>query len=82
MEERRIAIQEVIDGIANGNLTEIFGAGTAAVISPVGKIAFQGRDHVVNANQTGPWARKLFDTLTGIQYGDIADERGWVYVVK
>lgn len=80
--ERRIAIEEVIDGIADGKLTEMFGAGTAAVISPVGKIAFRGRDHVVNANRTGPWAKKFFDTLTGIQYGDIADERGWVYVVK
>jgi len=80
--ERRIAIEEVIDGIHDGKLTEIFGAGTAAVISPVGKIAFGGRDHIVNANRTGPWAEKFFATLTGIQYGDSADKHGWVYRVK
>jgi branched-chain amino acid aminotransferase len=82
VEERRIAIEEVIDGIQNGKLTEIFGAGTAAVISPVGKIAFQGRDHTINGNQTGPWAQKLFATLTGIQYGEIEDKHGWVHRVK
>ncbi len=63
-------------------MSEVFGAGTAAVISPVGRIAGRGRDHVVNNNQTGPWARKFYDTLTGIQYGEIADTRGWVHVVR
>jgi branched-chain amino acid aminotransferase len=81
-EERRIAIEEVIAGIASGRVSEIFGAGTAAVISPVGKIAFAGSDHLVNGNQTGPWAKKFFDTLTGIQYGEVQDKRGWIYVVK
>ncbi len=82
VEERRIAIDEVIEGIHTGKLTEIFGAGTAAVISPVGKIAFQGSDHVINGNQTGPWAQKFFATLTGIQYGEIEDRHGWVFKVK
>ncbi|TFG80814.1 MAG: branched-chain amino acid aminotransferase [Chrysiogenales bacterium] len=82
VEERRIAIEEVITSIQSGKLTEIFGAGTAAVISPVGKIAFQGHEHVVNGNQTGPWAQKLFSTLTGIQYGEIEDKHGWVYKVN
>jgi branched-chain amino acid aminotransferase len=82
VEERRIAIEEVIDGMRTGKLTEIFGAGTAAVISPVGKIAFRGEDHVVGNNQTGPWAQKIFATLTGIQYGEIEDKRGWVFIVK
>ncbi len=81
-EERRIAIDEVIAGIASGKLSEVFGAGTAAVISPVGKIAFHGKDHVINGNQTGPWAKKFFDTLTGIQYGELEDKHGWVHVVK
>lgn len=82
VEERRIAIEEVIDEIHSGKLTEIFGAGTAAVISPVGKIAFQGREYIINGNQTGPWAQKLFATLTGIQYGEIEDKHGWVFMVK
>lgn len=82
VEERRIAIEEVIAGIQAGKLTEIFGAGTAAVISPVGKIAFRGQDHVVGGNQTGPWAKKIFATLTAIQYGEIEDKHGWVFKVK
>ncbi|MCU0276070.1 MAG: branched-chain amino acid aminotransferase [Acidobacteria bacterium] len=81
VEERRIAIDEVVAGIASGRVSEVFGAGTAAVISPVGKIAYRGQDYVVDNNRTGPWAQKFFDTLTGIQYGELADTRGWVYVV-
>jgi len=80
--ERRITIDEVVEGIEAGKITEIFGAGTAAVISPVGKIGYNGKDYVVNNNVTGPWAQKFFDTLTGIQYGDLEDKHGWVHVVK
>ena len=82
VEERRITIEEVIGGIHSGKLSEIFGAGTAAVISPVGKIGYQGKDYVVDDNRTGIWAQKFFDTLTGIQYGEILDQHGWVYQVK
>ena len=81
-EERRLAIDDILAGIDSGRVSEVFGAGTAAVISPVGKIACRGRDHVINGNQTGPWARKFYDTLTGIQYGEIADKHGWVLVVR
>ena len=55
---------------------------TAAVISPVGRIGFRGRDYTVNGGQVGPWARKFYDTLTGIQYGELEDRRGWVYAVR
>jgi branched-chain amino acid aminotransferase len=81
-EERRIAIDEIVAGIGSGKVSEIFGAGTAAVISPVGKIAFRGKDYVINGNQTGPWAKKFFDTLTDIQYGELEDRHGWVHRVK
>jgi branched-chain amino acid aminotransferase len=80
--ERKISISEVIGGIESGKVSEVFGAGTAAVISPVGKIGFQGRDYVVNGQRTGPWAKKFFDTLVGLQYGEIPDRRGWVYRVS
>jgi branched-chain amino acid aminotransferase len=80
--EREISIDEVIDGIDSGQVSEVFGAGTAAVISPVGKIGYRGKDHVINDNKTGPWAQKLFDTLTGIQYGKLEDKHNWVHVVK
>ena len=81
-EERRLAIDDILAGIDSGRVSEVFGAGTAAVISPVGKIACRGRDHVINGNQTGPWARQFYDTLPGIQYGAIADKHGWVLVVR
>jgi branched-chain amino acid aminotransferase len=81
-EERRVPVDEVIAGIRSGMVSEVFGAGTAAVISPVGKIGFRGVDHEVNGNRTGPWAKKFFDTLTAIQYGEVEDRHGWVYVVS
>ena len=81
-EERRIAIDEVVAGIASGKVSEVFGAGTAAVISPVGKIGFRDREYPVNDKQTGPWAKKFYDTLTGIQYGELEDRHGWTFVVK
>jgi branched-chain amino acid aminotransferase len=82
VEERRIAIEEVIAGINSGKLSEIFGAGTAAVISPVGKIGFHGKDYIVNNNRTGIWSQTFFDTLIGLQYGEIPDKYGWMYLVK
>ncbi len=76
--ERRISIQEVIEGIKTGRLKECFGTGTAAVISPVGWLAYQGKEYTINNGNTGPLARKLFEELTGIQYGDRPDPYGWV----
>lgn len=80
--ERRLDIQEVCEGIESGKVKEIFGAGTAAVISPVGKLAYKGKEYVVNDNVTGPIAQKFFDTVTGIQYGELEDKYNWVYEVK
>ena len=80
-EERDITIDEIIDGIKNGKLTEAFGAGTAAVISPVSKLHYQGQDHIIS-DSTGPLTQQLFDSLTGIQYGEKEDSFGWVYRVN
>jgi branched-chain amino acid aminotransferase len=80
-EERMVAVDELVEGILSGKVTEIFGAGTAAVISPVGRINYQDEEYIVNNNETGYWARKFFDTLTGIQYGELQDRYGWVYKV-
>ena len=80
--ERPITIDEVVEGIESGSVTEIFGAGTAAVISPVGKINYEGKEYTINDNRTGPWAQKFFDTLTGIQYGELEDKYNWVRVLK
>ncbi len=80
--ERKISIDEVTEGIESGKVTEIFGAGTAAVISPVGKLNYKEKEYVINDNKTGPWSQKFFDTLTGIQYGELEDKHNWVYKVK
>jgi branched-chain amino acid aminotransferase len=78
MSERSLAIDSVIDAAKNGRLTEAFGTGTAAVISPVGQITFKGVDHVVAGGSMGELSQKLYDEIVGIQYGERPDSRGWV----
>ena len=80
-EQRLITIDELVDGIRFQKVTEVFGAGTAAVISPVGKISYKGQEYLVG-NQAGPWSNKLYQTLVGIQTGRLPDKHGWVYQVK
>jgi branched-chain amino acid aminotransferase len=80
-EERLISIDEVVEGITSGRMSEAFEAGTAAVISPVGKINYDGREYVIGNDRTGHWTQRFFDILTGIQYGEIEDTYGWVYKV-
>lgn len=77
-EERKISIDEVIGGITTGSITEIFGTGTAASISPVGSLQYKNIDYVVNKRNVGPVSQLLFDTLRGIQYGEITDPFAWV----
>jgi branched-chain amino acid aminotransferase len=79
--ERKISIDEVIDGHAAGSLKEAFGSGTAAVISPVGQIKYGDQVITINDNQTGPVAQKLYDAITDIQYGKAEDPLGWVEAV-
>ncbi len=79
VEERRISIDEVFESHASGTLQEVFGTGTAAVISPVGGIQHQDKSISINGEGIGPLAKKLFDTITGIQYGEKADRFGWIY---
>lgn len=80
--ERKITIDEIIEGIANNTVTEAFGVGTAAVVSPVGILNYKNMDYSINNNQTGPWAKKFYDQLTGIQYGEVEDKYHWVHKVK
>src|SRR5690606_23796236 len=61
VEERRISIDEVMASIKDGSMTEIFGTGTAAVISPVGELFHKGETVTINDNKTGPLAQRLFD---------------------
>lgn len=82
VEERRISIDEVFEADANGDLKEVFGSGTAAVISPVGLIHHEGKKITLDQNNIGPFAKKMYDEITGIQYGKIEDRHGWTYPVK
>ncbi|MHA1521829.1 MAG: branched-chain amino acid aminotransferase [Promethearchaeota archaeon] len=79
--ERRISIDEVIDGIRDGTLTEAFGMGTAAIIAPVGSINYKGENYQINDFQVGPIATQLYQELTGIQYGEKPDTFGWIETV-
>jgi branched-chain amino acid aminotransferase len=76
--ERKISLDEVISGLQTGKMKEIFGAGTAAVISPVGKLSYHGKNHIINNGKVGPLAQKLYEHIIGIQYGKIKDPYGWV----
>ncbi len=80
--ERRIAIDELVEASRDGRLDEAFGAGTAAVISPVGTMAYRGEEIRVNANDSGPVTRWLYDRITGIQLGEIEDPHRWCRVLS
>lgn len=82
VEERLISVDEVISAHKNGTLNEVFGTGTAAVISPVGILHYNGEDLVVNGNEMGEISKYAYDTITGIQTGRIKDDYGWVIDVK
>ncbi|NLI79638.1 MAG: branched-chain amino acid aminotransferase [Candidatus Riflebacteria bacterium] len=76
-EERAVSIDEVCGGITTGSVTEIFGAGTAASISPVGSLRYREQDYVVGNRKVGPLSKKMYDTLRGIQYGELEDRFHW-----
>jgi branched-chain amino acid aminotransferase len=76
--ERRITIEEVLAAQEDGSLKEIFGTGTAAVISPVGSLHYKGRDCLINNGKTGALSQRLFDEIQAIQYGAKEDTHGWV----
>lgn len=77
VEERKISVDELIDAQKSGKLEECFGTGTAAVISPVGKLRFKDDVMTINNNEIGPVSQKLYDTITGIQWGKCEDTFGW-----
>ena len=80
--ERRISIQEIADAYDNGKLDEVFGTGTAAVISPVGHLKWGDKVMEINGNKIGKISQQLYDTMTGIQWGKIEDKFGWIVEVK
>ena len=76
--ERRITIQEVAEAYDAGKLDEVFGTGTAAVISPVGHLKWGDKVMEINGNKIGQLSQRLYDTMTGMQYGKLPDDMGWI----
>ena len=81
VEERKLSLSEVVEAYKNGKLNEAFGTGTAAVISPMGLLDTGDLKMIINNNEIGPVAQKLYDTLTGIQWGRLKDDFGWTVKV-
>ena len=77
VEERRISAEELFEAAKTGKLEEAWGTGTAAVISPIGELAEGDEKVTINAGQIGPVTQRLYDELTGIQWGRVADTHGW-----
>ncbi|MCP4746112.1 MAG: branched-chain amino acid aminotransferase [Desulfobacteraceae bacterium] len=76
--ERKIKIDEIVQAHQSGQLTEIFGAGTAAVISPVGELKYEDKILKIGEGKVGPVSQKLFDAIINIQYGRSEDTLNWI----
>lgn len=79
--EGKLSIDDIMCASENGRLEEVFGSGTAAVISPIKQLDYKERTAFVNGGEIGPLTQKLYDTLTGIQWGRIPDTKGWIVPV-
>ena len=75
--ERRLSIDELAQAYDEGRLLEAFGSGTAAVISPIGELKWGDKIMTINNGEIGAVSQKLYDTLTGIQWGKIEGPEGW-----
>ena len=81
VEERLLSVDELFEAAKNGDLEEAWGTGTAAVVSPIGQLTYQDQDFIVSGGQIGTLSQKLYDNLTGIQWGIVKEEKGWSTVV-
>jgi branched-chain amino acid aminotransferase len=77
-EERPVSVTELLDGIKSGRVQEAFGSGTAAVISPVGALGYRDEMVTIGEGTVGKVTQRLYDTLSGIQYGRIEDRLAWL----
>lgn len=78
VEEKKLAIADIFADAKSGKLTEAFGTGTAAVISPVGKLCWKDEVLTIGDGNIGAVSQKLYDTLTGMQYGKVEDTNNWI----
>jgi branched-chain amino acid aminotransferase len=81
VEERALSVDEILEGADSGRLGEAFGTGTAAVVSPVGQFTYRDRTVTLGDGQMGELTGKLYDMLTGIQYGKLPDQHGWIEMI-
>jgi branched-chain amino acid aminotransferase len=79
--ERQISIDDVVHAHRRGTLKEVWGTGTAAVISPVGELAYKDERMVINGGKIGTLTQRLYDAIVGIQYGQAPDPDGWTVEV-
>ncbi len=77
VEERAFSVDELFEAAENGTLEEAWGTGTAAVVSPIGHLFYNGKEYTVADNKIGELTQKLYDELTAIQWGKVADTHGW-----
>lgn len=82
VEERRLSLEELKNAARDGRLEEAFGSGTAAVISPIGELAWEGEKFTINGGKIGKVSQWLYDTLTDLQWGRSEDPFGWTMIVK
>ncbi len=82
VEERLISAEELFEAAESGALDEAWGTGTAAVVSPIGLLAWGDKKVTVSGGQIGPITQRLYDTLTGIQWGAQSDPYGWIVPVE
>jgi len=80
--ERQVGIDEVVSAHKTGQLMEVWGTGTAAVISPVGELSYKGEQMVINNREIGPLTQKLYDAIVGVQYATAPDPHGWTVEVQ
>ena len=79
--ERLLPVDELSKAMTDGTLDEAWGCGTAAVISPIGELCYKNHKYIVNNNEIGKMSQHLYDTITGIQWGEIEDKFGWTVEV-
>jgi branched-chain amino acid aminotransferase len=78
VQERPVSIAEIKSGLQDKTLSEVFGVGTAAVVSPVGELSFGGERVAIGGGGVGPISQKLYDTVSQIQRGSLPDRHGWL----
>jgi len=79
--ERLLSVDELFDAIKAGKLEEAWGCGTAAVVSPIGRLMYQDVEYVINGEKIGEVTQKLYDILTGIQWGKLEDKYSWIHKI-